>query len=62
MGEFPINLQDMNVTYEKFVADLYAIGYAGALSWSYTDGNFPWSPNKGKVKAFADQHPCETRY
>lgn len=62
MGEFPINLQDMDVTYEKFVADLYTIGYAGALSWSYTDGNFPWNPNKGKVKAFADQHPCETRY
>lgn len=68
MGEFPINMEKMtdddgsSVTYEELVAELYAIGYAGALSWSYTDGNFPWNPNKGKVKAFADQHPCETRY
>ncbi|XYH94222.1 endo-1,4-beta-glucanase [Sorangium sp. So ce1128] len=62
MGEFPINMAGMGVTYDKFVSDLYSIRYAGALSWSVTDRNFPWSSNKTAVKAFADQHPCETRY
>ncbi|WP_437275481.1 endo-1,4-beta-glucanase [Sorangium sp. So ce375] len=62
MGEFPINMAEMNVRYDKFVGDLYNMGYAGALSWSITDTNFPWSSNKTAVKAFADQHPCETRY
>ncbi len=62
MGEFPINMAEMDVGYDKFVSDLYNIGYAGALSWSITDRNFPWSSHKTAVKAFADQHPCETRY
>ncbi|MDC0677884.1 endo-1,4-beta-glucanase [Sorangium atrum] len=62
MGEFPINMAEMDVRYDKFVGDLYNMGYAGALSWSITDRNFPWSSNKTAVKAFADQHPCETRY
>ncbi|WP_437964739.1 endo-1,4-beta-glucanase [Sorangium sp. So ce260] len=62
MGEFPINMADIDVSYDKFVSDLYDIGYAGALSWSITDTNFPWSSHKTAVKAFANQHPCETRY
>ncbi|WP_437721268.1 endo-1,4-beta-glucanase [Sorangium sp. So ce861] len=62
MGEFPINMAEMDVGYDKFVSDLYDMGYAGAMSWSVTDTNFPWSSNKTLVKAFADQHPCETRY
>ncbi|WP_437934733.1 endo-1,4-beta-glucanase [Sorangium sp. So ce341] len=62
MGEFPINMAEMDVGYDKFVGDLYNMGYAGAMSWSVTDVNFPWSSNKTRVKAFADQHPCETRY
>ncbi|KYG01422.1 endo-1,4-beta-glucanase [Sorangium cellulosum] len=62
MGEFPINMAEMDVGYDKFVGDLYTMGYAGAMSWSVTDTNFPWSSNKTRVKAFADQHPCETRY
>ncbi|WP_233562189.1 endo-1,4-beta-glucanase [Sorangium cellulosum] len=62
MGEFPSNMDGMNVTYDKFVSDLYDLRYAGALSWSITDTNFPWSSAKSAVKAFADQHPCETRY
>ncbi|WP_437619203.1 endo-1,4-beta-glucanase [Sorangium sp. So ce1151] len=62
MGEFPINMAEMDVTYDKFVSDLYNIRYAGALSWSITDRNFPWSSSKTAVKAFADKHPCETRY
>ncbi|WP_437567315.1 endo-1,4-beta-glucanase [Sorangium sp. So ce542] len=62
MGEFPINMAEMDVSYDKFVGDLYTMGYAGAMSWSVTDVNFPWSSNKTRVKAFADQHPCETRY
>ncbi|WP_437500376.1 endo-1,4-beta-glucanase [Sorangium sp. So ce1099] len=62
MGEFPINMAEMDVTYDKFVSDLYNIRYAGALSWSITDRNFSWSSNKTAVKAFADKHPCETRY
>lgn len=32
MGEFPINMAEMDVRYDKFVSDLYNIGYAGALS------------------------------
>ncbi|WP_437730910.1 endo-1,4-beta-glucanase [Sorangium sp. So ce1335] len=62
MGEFPSNMDGMNVSYDKFVADLYDLKYAGALSWSITDMNFPWSSAKNATKAFADQHPCETRY
>ncbi|WP_433927651.1 endo-1,4-beta-glucanase [Sorangium cellulosum] len=62
MGEFPSNMDGMNVNYDKFVSDLYELRYAGALSWSITDTNFPWSSAKSAVKAFADQHPCETRY
>ncbi|WP_437931818.1 hypothetical protein WMF37_22025 [Sorangium sp. So ce291] len=61
MGEFPIDTSDMDVSYDGFVSDLYSIGYAGALSWSFTDG--PWaSSTRGALKAFADRHPCETRY
>ncbi|WP_437955211.1 endo-1,4-beta-glucanase [Sorangium sp. So ce119] len=62
MGEFPSNMDGMNVTYDRFVSDLYELRYAGALSWSITDTNFPWSSAKSATKAFADQHPCETRY
>ncbi|AUX24612.1 uncharacterized protein SOCEGT47_051510 [Sorangium cellulosum] len=62
MGEFPINMDGMKVTYDTFVSDLYDMRYAGALSWSVTDRNFPWSSHKAAVKAFADRYPCETRY
>ncbi|WP_438022715.1 endo-1,4-beta-glucanase [Sorangium sp. So ce233] len=61
MGEFPMDpTADMDVSYDRFVSDLYSIGYAGALSWAFNDG--PWSSGRDAVKAFADQHPCETRY
>ncbi|WP_437624702.1 endo-1,4-beta-glucanase [Sorangium sp. So ce1151] len=62
MGEFPIDpTADMDVSYDRFVSDLYSIGYAGALSWSFTGG--PWSSStRDALKAFAGQHPCETRY
>jgi hypothetical protein len=57
LGEFPI--QGLTgVPYLTLLDTIYRLGYAGALSWSYNDTAFPWSPNNTNVKTFADQHAC----
>jgi hypothetical protein len=57
MGEFPLGgLQA--ASYAELTESWYQNGYAGALGWSYSDFKGSLAP----VKAFADRHPCETKY
>jgi hypothetical protein len=44
----------------EFSSDLRSHGYAGALSWAFNDGSFPWNP--ADLRSFADQNLCETQY
>jgi hypothetical protein len=61
MGEFPmVGLQ--NVPYGKLVKSWYGNHYAGAMGWAFTDMTFANNRDLSMVKAFADAHPCETRY
>lgn len=57
MGEFP-TAGLSNVGYEALTTSWFENGYAGALSWSYTDhqGGF------AEVRSFAERHACETTY
>jgi hypothetical protein len=38
------------------------VGYAGAMSWAYTDQSFPWTPAAPNVQAFASSEPCVTAF
>ena len=57
MGEFPA-AGLARADYATLLSSFYANGYGGALGWSYSDYEGSLAP----VRAFADQHPCETRY
>jgi hypothetical protein len=61
MGEFPMNGLS-RADYSTLLSSWYSNGYAGALGWAVTDRNFDWSGSKSDVRAFADEHSCETRY
>jgi hypothetical protein len=58
MGEFPPDGLSGGITYTKLLDSWYANGYAGALTWQDATYKITWS----EVKAFADAHPCETKY
>jgi hypothetical protein len=58
MGELPMDLLGGD-PYGTVVASFWSTGYAGALSWMFNGAS---SQNLANVKAFADQHPCETTY
>ena len=73
MGEFPnAGLSAINTTHNQvsvslpartageLAADLYDQGYAGALSWAYTDQAFPWA--NLDLATFQTSHVCETRF
>ena len=67
MGEFPnaglSAIPSKNLparTASQLVSDLLDHGYAGALSWSYTDTSSQWSALD--LETFADTHICETRF
>ena len=67
MGEFPNGglsaIPSKNLparTASQFASDLLDHGYAGALSWAYTDTSFPWSSLD--LETFADAHACETGF
>ena len=45
--------------YGTVVQSFYGNGYAGAMSWMFTGAT---AQELANVKAFADQHPCETTY
>lgn len=47
-------------TAAELQADLWDQGYAGAISWAYNDGAFPWDP--AALSTFAGLHPCETTF
>jgi hypothetical protein len=47
-------------TAAEYEADLWALGYAGALAWAYNDPGFPWRPAATSV--LHGQHGCETAY
>ena len=60
MGEFPLNGLT-GVSYSQLLESWFGNGYAGALGWAFTDAEFN-AGDYAAVKAFADAHPCETRY
>lgn len=67
MGEFPnaglsaISSKSLPArTASEFAADLYELGYAGALSWAYNDTSFAWSSLD--FATFQSSHVCETRF
>lgn len=67
MGEFPnaglSAIASKNLparTASQFASDLLDRGYAGALSWSYTDTSQNWGALD--LQTFADAHACETRF
>lgn len=57
MGEYP-TAGLSGVDYGVLTTSWFDNGYAGALSWSYTDhqGSF------AEVRSFAESHACETKY
>ncbi|MBI5493424.1 MAG: hypothetical protein HY904_00245 [Deltaproteobacteria bacterium] len=58
MGEFPMG--DLGTTpYATVVESWFTNGYAGALSWQYNEAD---ATALARVQAFADAHPCQTRY
>ena len=61
MGEFPstgLTTSD----YATLLDSRHANGYAGALGWAHSDSAYPWSVARDDVRAFSDQHVCETQY
>jgi hypothetical protein len=61
MGEFPM-AGLTGVSYSKLVETWFGSQYAGALGWAYTDMMFSGNRDLSAIKAFADQHACETKY
>ena len=59
MGEFPNTGLD-SANYTTLLESWYGNGYAGALSWSYTD--FDWESARVDIRGFAEAHACETSY
>jgi hypothetical protein len=58
MGEFPVaGLTAAN--YGNLLSSFYATGYSGAMGWHYAEAT---PQQMDAVKAFADSHPCETKY
>ena len=67
LGEFPnaglsaISSKSLPArTASQFIADLWDHGYAGAMSWAYSDTAFPWSSLD--LATFQTSHACETRF
>ncbi len=70
LGEFPnaglsaIDSKSLPArTASQFAADLWAAGYAGALSWAYSDTSntaFAWSSLD--LETFEASHVCETKF
>jgi len=58
MGEFPPSGLSGGVSYRSMLDSWYSNGYAGSLAWRDATYKVTWSD----VKAFADAHPCETKY
>lgn len=59
MGELPMGDLAPGAPYAAVLGSWWDHGYAGALGWMYTGATAAELDN---VKAFADQHPCETSY
>lgn len=59
MGEFPMGELTSSDSYSDVVTSWYDNGFAGALSWQYNEAS---AEGLNAVLAFANQHPCETRY
>jgi hypothetical protein len=68
MGEFPPGgLSEGTISYATLLESWYTNGYGGALAWRQTRASTSdplglLVPNMANIKAFADAHPCETRY
>jgi hypothetical protein len=66
MGEFP-NGGLTGVPYATLLSSISSksVGYAGAMSWAYTDPSFPWSGADGGAvneQAFHATEPCITQF
>jgi hypothetical protein len=66
MGEFP-NAGLTGVPYATLVGAIFgkSVGYAGAMSWAYTDPSFPWTATNGGAaneQAFSASEPCVTKF
>jgi hypothetical protein len=59
MGEFPPQGLS-SVSYATLIDSWFDDGYAGALAWRDTSGQF--TVDFAEVKEFADAHACETQY
>jgi len=58
MGEFPLDTLN-GKSYGEVVQTWFSGGYAGALGWQYNEAS---PEDLGRVRSFAEAHPCETRY
>jgi hypothetical protein len=66
LGEFP-NAGLTGVPYATLLSTIFgsSVGYAGAMSWAYTDQTFPWTGANGgaaNAQAFSTTEPCATKY
>jgi hypothetical protein len=61
LGEFPF-AGLTGVSYGELLTTLFQLGYAGATGWAVTDPPFDWPGTKADVKAWADAHPCITKF
>jgi|CZKU01.1.fsa_nt_gi hypothetical protein len=66
LGEFP-NDGLNGVPYATLLSAIFgkSVGYAGAMSWAYTDQSFPWTGANGGAaneRAFASTAPCVTKF
>ncbi len=52
------------VPYDTMLSTIFSktVGYAGAMSWAYTDPSFPWAPAAPNLETFATSEPCVTTY
>jgi hypothetical protein len=66
LGEFP-NGGLTGVPYATLLSTIFgsSVGYAGAMSWAYTDQTYPWTGTNGgaaNAEAFSMTEPCATKY
>jgi len=59
IGEFPSGDLAEGITHDEVLASLHTGGYAGAMTWQYTETT---AVQLDDIKAFADQNACQTRY
>jgi hypothetical protein len=59
IGELPVGDLAPGIPYLQVVNAFYGEGYAGAMGWTYREAT---AAQLADVQAFADGHPCDTRF